>query len=265
MKVKGLNTQSSNRSIGLNFITSYIKDINNGKGIHVFTGTPITNTLNEIYNQMRYVMSDKMEKVDVLSWDAWFNTFASVESDIERTASGNYEAVNRLSSFHNVSELRRFAGQYMDIVFADDMPEFVPRKTPNGKTLHDKDLTSKEKDELLNGYNETGSVSGRPYKKIFNEVAEMSDEQREILDDIIRRADSFRRADGKERRRIMLSGDNRNPVVVETDAAKAGFDPRLYDKDLSDHPDNKINRSVRNIITHYNEHEKACHVIFMDK
>ena len=265
MKVKGLNTTASGRSIGLNFLASYIKEQNNGKGVHIFTGTPITNTLNEIYNHMRYVMSSEMEKADVLSWDSWFNTFASVESDIERTSSGEYEMVSRLSGFHNVSELRKFAGQYMDIVFAEDMPEFVPRKTQSGKDLHSNDLTDAERDELVNGRVDEGSPSGRPYKKLVNEVADMSEEQRGILQTLVARAKSFKDASGKERREIMLSGDPRNPVVIETDAAKAGFDPRLYDKELSDHPRNKINRCVNNVLKHYHEHEKACQVIFMEK
>jgi hypothetical protein len=265
MKVKGLNTTASGRSIGLNFLTSYVKEQNNGKGVHTFTGTPITNTLNEIYNHMRYVMSNEMEKADVLSWDSWFNTFASVESDIERTSSGDYEMVSRLSGFHNVSELRKFAGQYMDIVFAEDMPEFVPRKTKNGKDLHSKDLTDAERDELVNGRVDKGNPSGRPYKKLVNEVADMSEEQRGILQTLVDRAKSFKDASGKERRDIMKSGDPRNPVIIETDAAKAGFDPRLYDKELSDHPRNKINRCVTNVLKHYQEHEKASQVIFMDK
>lgn len=265
MKVKGLNTQTSDKAIALNFLTGYVKELNSGKGVHIFTGTPITNTLNEIYNHMRFTMSDEMEKADVLSWDAWFNTFASVESDVERTTKGDYESVSRLSGFHNVSELRRFAGQYMDIVFADDMPEFVPRETKSGKSLHDKDITEKEKDELLNGRVDTGKVVGRPYKKLLNEVAEMSPEQRDILAEIVERSNSFANASGKERREIMLSGDNRNPVIIETDAAKAGFDPRLYDKNLSDHPDNKINRCVTNVIGHYAEHKMTSQVIFMEK
>ncbi|MBI9090129.1 MAG: PLxRFG domain-containing protein [Desulfobacterium sp.] len=265
MKVKGLNTATNNKSIALNFLTSYVKEMNSGKGVHIFTGTPITNTLNEIYNHMRYTMSDKMEDAGVLGWDAWFNTFASVNSDVERNAAGEYESVSRLSGFHNVSELRRFAGQYMDIVFAEDMPEFVPRETESGKTLHSEGLTEKEQLELLDGRTDTGPVKGRPYKKVINEVADMSPQQREILDSIIERSRSFKNASGRERREIMKSGDNRNPVLVETDAAKAGFDVRLYDKDLSDHPDNKINRAVRNITEIYNSHEKASQVVFMEK
>jgi len=265
MKVKGLNTTASGRSIGLNFLASYIKEQNNGKGVHIFTGTPITNTLNEIYNHMRYVMSSEMEKADVLSWDSWFNTFASVESDIERTSSGEYEMVSRLSGFHNVSELRKFAGQYMDIVFAEDMPEFVPRTTKSGKDLHSNDLTDAEREELVNGRVDEGSPSGRPYKKLVNEVADMSEEQRGILQTLVARAKSYKEASGKERMEIRLSGDPRNPVIIETDAAKAGFDPRLYDKELSDHPQNKINRCVNNVLKHYQEHEKASQVIFMEK
>jgi N12 class adenine-specific DNA methylase len=265
MRVKGLNTESSDRSIALNFLTSYVKELNSGKGVHIFTGTPITNTLNEIYNHMRYVMSDEMDRIGVLSWDAWFNTFASVETDIERTAAGQYEAVSRLSSFHNVSELRRMAGQYMDVVFAEDMPEFIPRRTKSGKTLQDANLTEAEQDELLNGRADGEIPIGRPYKKIINDVGQMSPEQRAILNDIIERSNSFRNAEPRERRQIMLSGDPRSPLIVETDAANAGFDARRYDMTLPDRPGNKINRCVDHVLQHYANDSMSTQVIFMEK
>jgi N12 class adenine-specific DNA methylase len=60
MKMRGLNTGTSDRSIALRFLTDYVKKLNDGRGVHIFTGTPITNTLAEIYNMQRYVMDDVM-------------------------------------------------------------------------------------------------------------------------------------------------------------------------------------------------------------
>lgn len=263
MSMKGLNKTSSAQSISLMFLTDYVKKLNGGTGVHLFTGTPITNTVNEIYNMMRFVMDDQMARDGVREWDAWFNTFADSTGDVELTAAGEYEPVTRLAAFVNVPELRRMVGQYMDIVFADDMPEFKPRSTKSGKTLTSENLTEAERNELLNG--RTENPIGRPYKKIVNDVAEMSPEQMEVFDELKRRAASFKSASKKERKEIMMSGDKRNPVLVETAAANAGLDPRLYDMALPDAPGNKVNRVVRNVMQHYKEHAQATQVIFVDK
>jgi N12 class adenine-specific DNA methylase len=150
MKMKGLQTQTSDRSIALKFLTDYVKRVNGGHGVHTFTGTPLTNTLTEIYNQMRFVMDDQMERDGVKDWDSWFNTFAEPETNTELTATGEYEPVTRLSAFVNVAELSRMAGQYLDVVFADEcrsssrappratrfFPMISPRASaPNSRTV----------------------------------------------------------------------------------------------------------------------------------
>lgn len=263
MKMKGLNTSPSSKSISLMFLTDYVKKKNGGRGVHLFTGTPITNTLSEIYNMMRYIMDDQMEKDGIKDWDAWFNTFADSTSDVELTATGEYEPVSRLASFVNVSELRRMIGQYMDIVFADDMPEFKPRNTSTGKTLSSPDLTEQESNELLNGRSE--NPIGRPYKKVVTDVAEMTPDQSEILSKLQGLAAKFKSATKKERREIMLRGGPESPVLVETAAANAGLDARLYDITAKDTPLSKVNRATARILHHYNEHPLATQVVFVER
>ncbi|MGG2103849.1 hypothetical protein [Stenotrophomonas sp. NRRL B-14846] len=123
MRMKGLQTQSSAQSIGLNFLTRYVRTNNNGNNVHLFTGTPVTNTMTEVFHQMRYVMAEEMEAAGVDQWDGWFGSFAREVQDVELNAAAEYEAVTRLAAFINVPELRRMVGQYMDVVFADDMPK----------------------------------------------------------------------------------------------------------------------------------------------
>lgn len=263
MRMKGLNTGTSDRSIQLRFLTDYVKRLNAGTGVHTFTGTPITNTLTEIYNQMRYVMDDEMARDGIKEWDAWFNTFADSTTDVELTATGEYEPVTRLASFVNVAELRRMAGQYMDIVFADDMPEFKPRETASGKNLASKDLTEKERAELSEGRAER--PIGRPYKKIITDVGPLSPQQEAALQELVRLARKFKNASKKERRELMLSGDPSSPVIVETNAANAGMDVRLYQPDAEDHPQSKVNRAVKNLLSIYKESKTATQVVFMER
>lgn len=263
MQLKGLNTATSNRSIALNFLTSYVKRNRGGQGTYLFTGTPITNTLTEIFNMQRYVMDDVMAKDGIDQWDAWFNTFANASSDVELNAAGEYEPVTRLASFVNVAELRRMAGQFLDIVFADDMPEFKPRETPSGKKITDPDLTEDERANLVDG--RADNPIGRPYKKIINDVAPMGAAQAGIMDILVERSKKFRNAAKKERRELMLKGDPSSPVIVETDAANASLDVRLYEEAAPDEPQSKVNRAAENIVHHYREHKMASQVVFMER
>lgn len=263
MQIRGLNKNTSSQSLTLQLLTGYVKKINNGRGVHLFTGTPITNTMNEIYNHMRFVADDQMERDGLKDWDAWFAAFADATNDVELTATGQYEPVKRLASFVNVAELRRMAGQYLDIVFADDMPEFTPRETSSGKTLESESLTDKERDYLVNGRNE--NPVGRPYKKVIVDTAEMSPAQVSIFEELQARANRFRNADKKTRREYQMSGAPESPVLVETAASNAGIDARLFDMSADDHADSKMNRAIRNVVKHYKEHPKATQVVFVDR
>jgi N12 class adenine-specific DNA methylase len=263
MKMRGLQKQISNRSVALKFLTDYIKGQHAGRGVHLFTGTPITNTLAEIFHMQRYVMQQDMARDGIDQWDSWFNTFASGVSDVEFTAAGDYQPVTKLAGFINVAELRRMMSPYMDVVFADEMPEFTPRKTASGKTLADEGLTADEIDTLQNGRQE--NPVGRPYKKVVMDVAEMSPEQAAILARLQKLAAEWRSAGGKQRMEWMKSGDPHSPIMIEGAAARAGMDARMEDLSLPDHPESKVNRAVRNLLHHYRGEPEAAQVVFMDK
>lgn len=264
-KIKGLTTESSNRSIQLSFITQYIQSINNGRGVHLFTGTPITNTLTEMYHMMRYVMPKAMEDAGIKEFDSWMNSFAEETADMEFTSTGDVEMVSRLASFTNVPELRRFVGQYWDTVFADDMPEFKPRETASGKTITDK-LTDEEQDELLNGY--TKEPQGRPYKKVIVETLKLTNSQNTILNDLVKKAKRYKDATKQERKKIARQEFHATPLLISNDASLAGMDPRLYDININTKgEETKIDRCVSNVAKIYKEGTDAhptVQVIFTD-
>lgn len=264
-KIKGLTTESSNRSIQLSFITQYIQSINNGRGVHLFTGTPITNTLTEMYHMMRYVMPKAMEDAGIKDFDSWMNSFAEETADMEFTSTGDVEMVSRLASFTNVPELRRFVGQYWDTVFADDMPEFKPRETASGKTITDK-LTDEEQDELLNGYTE--EPQGRPYKKVIVETLKLTNSQNTILNDLVKKAKRYKNATKQERKEIARQEFHATPLLISNDASLAGMDPRLYDININTQgEETKIDRCVSNVAKIYKEGTDAhptVQVIFTD-
>ncbi|WP_180182731.1 PLxRFG domain-containing protein [Acinetobacter sp. YH01020] len=269
MNMKGLNTSSNKRSVNLQLLTRYVRRMNNGGNVHTFTGTPITNTLTEIYHQMRYVMEEEMQKLNVAAWDGWFGSFATDITDIELSATGEYQLVTRLAGFVNVPELRKMIGQFMDIVFANDMPEMQPRKTKTGKVLSDEGLTEAEKAELLNG--RTEGAKDRPYKKVINVTTEMSPKQEKALERIQGLAKEWEQATGKQKREWMRDGDPRAPLSISTAAKKASYDARIGDHDFigqegktEDFEMSKASQVVKNVMEVYHSHPLASQVIFAD-
>lgn len=257
-RIKGLNKNASQMGNMLMMMTDYIRTKNNGRGVYLFTGTPITNTVNEIFNMMRFVMAEEMDASGVRGWDGWFNNFATQETMTELSSGGTWENFDRVASFVNLPELRQMAGRYMDIVFADDMVEFKPRPEREGRSDDPK---------------------GRPYKQVNNVIINMLDAQRELSDQLKDRYITFRDAEGKEKVRMMREPGGRfNPLVIEGEGVKLAMDPRLVDygtkivddKVVTDesildprNPNLKINKMITNAMTHYNEHPKATQMIFM--
>lgn len=243
-RLKGLNKAGSDRSVLLTMLTDYVKSKNGGKGVFLFTGTPITNTVNEAYNMMRYAMDDTMERDGIKRWDAWFNAFAESSTDVELTAGGTWEPVERLTQFVNVPELARLAAQSFDVVYAKDMPEFKPRPTKEGR-------------------DETGS--GRPFKQKIDVTVPMTPNQVAHLGDLRERVRQWNAMKGKERIQEMRSGGRRSPIIIEGEGVKAALDYRLMDPSAPDEKDSKVNRMLETAMNHYREHPKATQMIFMER
>jgi N12 class adenine-specific DNA methylase len=264
MNVKGLQKGLSGLSIQLNYITQYIQGMNNGKGVHLFTGTPITNTVTEMYHNMKYIMPNELKEANVYHFDDWFNTFANVTSNLEYTATGDVENIDRLNSFVNVAELRRMVGQYMDIVFADDMPEFEPRKTESGKTLADPNLTAEERDYLINGRDE--NAVGRPYMQTINEVIPMNDAQKGILSMFTEYAKEWAEASKMDRKKIKFEALPQDPLYTDNSMHQAAMDARLYDINANvSGMESKETRVVKNVMDIYNSDKRTTQVIMMDQ
>jgi len=279
MRMKGLQTQTSDRSIAMMFLTKYVRSMNNGANVHLFTGTPITNTMTEVFHMMRYMMQEEMQSSGLADWDGWFGSFAREVNDVELNPAGEYEAVTRLQSFINVPELRRMIGQYMDVVFSDDMPEMRPRSV-NGKLLNDKGLTDKERAELMNGRTEPtkenpAGAQDRPYKKVINESSDMSPDQMEVFEKVQGYARSWRNMAKKDRKEAMLAGAPESPIIHEGIAARASFDVRLVDAirnagkegspEMTPHPDSKPARVVKNLLDLYRSDDRVTQVVFMEQ
>lgn len=241
-KVKGLQTQESGRGFSLGLLTDWVKAQNSGRGVFTFTGTPVTNALNEVYNMMKFVMDDQMADSGIDSFDDWFNSFAATTTEIELTSGNTYEPVDRLLSFINVPELARMAGRSFDVVLASNMPEFLPRDNKDGLT----------EDPI-----------GRPFKEVITEIAEMSTDQAAHKEEIKRRYHAFQKLDGKTKLLQMRSGGD-SPLIMEGEGSKAALDYRMVDPDATDFEGSKVNQAVKNILSIFNESDRASQMVFLE-
>ena len=265
MRLRGLNTGTSDRSIALKFLTSYVKKNNNGNGVYLFSGTPGDQHAQRNFQHVALLMDDTLKRSGIESWDTWFNTFADATNDAEMTDTGEYEPIKRLAAFDNVDELVRLMSEFTDVVQAKEMPEFVDRTTPSGKTLRSPDLTPEERD--FPGKRLRTPEPDRAALRccVISDVGEMTPAQVPILGThpLARAgvqatpAESSDTIGGQE-------GNERIPIRTGTSMANASLDPRLYDPDAPDEPDNKIHRVVRNVLKHYQE-DGAGQAIFVDK
>ncbi|KHL80997.1 SNF2-related protein [Helicobacter pylori] len=130
-KIAGLgNQQGSNRARDLYLKTRYLHQ--NDKKIMFLTGTPIANSLSEMYHLQRYLTPDALKERGLEFFDDWAKTYGEVVSDFELdTSAQSYKMVNRFSKFSDVQGLSTMYRAFADIVSNDDIlkhnPHFVPK------------------------------------------------------------------------------------------------------------------------------------------
>lgn len=241
--IKGLNKDESGKGFQLGLLTDWLKTQTGGKGVHLFTGTPVTNTLNEVFNMMRFAMDKEMSEAGVDSFDDFYNDYAAGYSDTEPTSGGTYEEVLRLRGFNNIPELARMASQAFDVVRADEMPEFTPRDSKEGLTEN---------------------PIGRPHKQVRPVVIQPTAVATRLKTWIRQRFFYYRGLDARSRMFLKRAGGDQ-PVMMDADGKAGALDPRLVSMTAEDDPNSKLNFAVRNIMEHYNEHESATQMVFVER
>lgn len=121
--VSGIATSDSvEKTADLYMKTQYLDEITNGKGLVFATGTPVSNTICEIYNMMKYLQSDLLKEKNLWHFDSWASTFGESVTQMELAPEGNtYRAKTRFAKFHNLAELMNLFKECADIQTADTL------------------------------------------------------------------------------------------------------------------------------------------------
>jgi N12 class adenine-specific DNA methylase len=240
--VAGLNDPTgSQRAYDMYVKTNQVMEKNGrGQGVVFATGTPVSNSLAEMYHMMRYLMPAQMKELGFESFDAWANTYASVEQVWMQAPSGDgFKAQNRMSNFVNTPELLKMFDQVSDTVTMDDI-----------KTAYSEENNGDEfpLPKLKGGRRAPVSL-------------EKSVGQNAYMDTIAERAKAIEKRKGPPQK-----GDD-NILVVMSDARKAAMDIRLVNPDITERePGGRIDRSTDEVVARYKQYDavKGTQLVFSD-
>ncbi|EKO5424404.1 DEAD/DEAH box helicase family protein [Listeria monocytogenes] len=131
--VAGINTSQSQRAMDMFQKVQYIQETNGGKGVVFATGTPISNSMSEMFTMQRFLQNDQLERMGLDTFDSWASTFGEVISSLEMTPEGSgYRMRNRFAKFHNLPELMATFQSVADIQ-THDMLNLPKPDLKNGK------------------------------------------------------------------------------------------------------------------------------------
>ena len=125
--VAGLSQTEAQKSSDLYMKCRYLDEITGGKGIIFATGTPISNSMTEMYTMQRYLQYDALQQKGLQHFDAWASTFGETITAIELAPEGTgYRAKTRFAKFYNLPELVNMFREVADVQTADMLKLPVP-------------------------------------------------------------------------------------------------------------------------------------------
>lgn len=224
--VAGISQTESQKSSDMLMKCMYLDEVTGGHGIVFATGTPISNSMTEMYVMMRYLQRGLLEKEGLLNFDSWASTFGESITAIELNPTGTgYRTKTRFARFYNLPELMSLFKMSADIQTADMLHLPVPELT-----------------------------GGKP----TNVVLQPSEVQKRMVKGLADRAEKVR--NGK----VQPTEDNM--LRITNDGRKLALDQRLMNPLLPDDPGSKANACVDKVyeIWEKTKEQRSTQMIFCD-
>ena len=221
--LKGIDPNGSQGAWDLYVKSRFIETKNPGRALVLASGTPITNTLGEMFSVQRYLGYAALSERGLHEFDAWASTFGDVTTELELQPNGKYKPVTRFATFVNVPELIAMFRSFADVVMPEDLRAYV--KVPALSTGARQIRTSKP------------SAAFKRYQVLLDQrikAIEQREGPPEPGDDIL--------------------------LSVITDGRHAAIDLRLVDPDNDNELDNKLNDLVANAYRIWQETADSAYV-----
>ena len=226
--VGGIAQTEAQKSSDLFMKCRYLDEITGGRGVVFATGTPISNSMVELYTIQRYLQYKTLQEHELQHFDAWASMFGETVTAVELTPEGSgFRFKSRFNKFTNLPELMNIFREVADVQTADMLDLDVPALR-GGKPI----IVESEPDWYV----------------------------KQVMEDFVVRAERIRGGG------VDPSVDNFLKITHE--ARLLGTDARLIDKDAPNNPDGKLNKVAENVWKEYEKGNAnghiGCQLIFSD-
>ena len=224
--VAGISQTESQRASDLYMKCRYLDEITGSRGVVFATGTPISNSMAELFTMQRYLQRETLEQHGLSSFDAWASTFGETVTAVELAPEGTgYRTKTRFSKFYNLPELMSMFKQVADVQTADMLNLPVPKL-----------------------------VGGKP----INVALPPSHQQKQMVADLADRAEEIRAGN--------VDPTEDNMLKVTNDGRKLALDQRLIDPNLPENPNDKVHACAENVYRIWNDtkEKRLTQLVFCD-
>ncbi|EOH86333.1 helicase [Enterococcus pallens ATCC BAA-351] len=224
--VAGVNTSNSLRATDMFMKCQYMLEKFQNRGVVFATGTPISNSMSELYTMQRYLQPEELSRMNLHTFDRWASTFGEVVTAPEINPEGSgFRMKSRFAKFHNLPELMSSFHLTADIQTSDMLNLPVPK-----------------------------IATGKPQLVI----SEPSTFQEKKMTELAERADAVRLGQVNPREDNMLK--------ITNEAKLMAIDPRLLEPDAPIHTDGKLFKCAENVheIWRGTSEKKSTQIIFSD-
>jgi len=225
-RIAGLPNSDSNRAFDMFLKIRYLQERSEGRGVVFATGTPISNTLAEMYTTLRYLAPEMLSERKVEHFDSWAANFAEAVTSLELAPDGSgYRMHTRFAKFINLPELLSVFRTVADVQTADMLN--LPRP------------------ELANGRPAIASAPASAELKAFIQTL-------------------TERAERLKKERVDPSVDNMLKITGE--GRKAALDMRLIDPETEPDQETKVDLAVSRIVKIWNatQDQRSTQLVFSD-
>lgn len=228
MNVSGITGTGSQRAMDMFLKCQYVNELNGGRGVVFATGTPISNTMCEMYVMQSFLQKDTLEQLGIYHFDSWAANFGEQTTALELTVEGSgFRFKTRFNKFTNLPELMNLFREVADIRTRDMLELDVP-SLRDGKYI----IVESEPDGYV----------------------------KQVMEEFVTRAERIRNGG------VDPSEDNFLKITHE--ARLLGTDARLLSPDAPDNPEGKLNKVVENVLYEYHRAEQqgitGTQLIFSD-
>lgn len=226
-RVAGINPSGSKKAMDLFMKIQYLGEINPGRNVVFATGTPISNSMAEMYIMQKYLQPDLLKEKGIYHFDAWAAAYGETVTAMELAPEGSgYRQKTRFAKFINIPELVAMFREVADIKTIDMLPDIKRPSLKDGKY----DVVESVKTEEMDAY----------------------------MEQLVERARLVR--DG------VVDPEQDNMLKVCHDARLMSADMRLIDPTAENHPDSKLNECVKNLLDVYRKTDdyRGIQIVFCD-